>query len=87
MIEQIPLPKPDDGGPAFPAHDGGIDQTTGLIVEARTQGMSLRDWFAGQANEGDIKHWMEIGRLNGIDWTREQARYQHADAMLKARSR
>lgn len=36
--------KHDNGGPAFPRPDGQL--TTG------TPGMSLRDWFAGQAIQG-----------------------------------
>jgi hypothetical protein len=42
--------------------------------------MTLRDWFATHATEADIKDILE--------WTncsRQEARYIHADAMLKAR--
>jgi hypothetical protein len=50
-----------------------------LYVED-SHGMTLRDWFATHATEADIKDILE--------WTncsRQEARYIHADAMLKAR--
>jgi hypothetical protein len=64
-----------DGGPAFPRH-GYADQP----------GMTLRDWFASQATDADIaairaRHEHELG----TKITREQVRYIHADAMLRAR--
>ena len=60
-----------DGGPAFPADD-----------LSDIHGMSLRDWFAGQA--------LRKGVVNGdwdssIQWRAECA-YQVADAMIAARS-
>ena len=65
--------KIDDGGPAFPVLYG---QTNGA------DGMTLRDWFAGQA-------------LASLDWaTREtpcekdaKACYDMADAMLQERAK
>jgi len=76
------------GGPAFP---------TGTAF----QGMTLRDYFAAKASEDDIKFWMPKGFTETViqrdsngncyetqqaaSWTREQARYRYADAMLKAR--
>jgi hypothetical protein len=64
----------EDGGPAFPVFTG--DQGVG---------MSLRDWFAGQALL-TAQH-----RYSGVDplpaeWLAERA-YGIADAMLKARAR
>ena len=56
-------------------------------------GMSIRDYFAVHADNYDLALIMErdenventpIGRQATI--TREQARYIHADAMLKARN-
>lgn len=71
----------NDGGPAFPA------------PHITTQGMTLRDWFAGQALSG-------IRELQGnyvsdsdqerrtaerrAEWAAEAA-YRYADAMLKER--
>ncbi len=67
-----------------------------------TAGMSLRDYFAAKATEDDVNdhiwkgHKEEYVHENGDGtksvrfrqamWTREQAKYHYADAMLKARS-
>jgi hypothetical protein len=79
--------KKDDGGPAFP-------DPTGDYVGR--EGMSLRDWFAGQAmsacaaaypnvKEWQLKKW--FGDRSGIYAEEVIARmaYEVADAMLKAR--
>lgn len=81
----------NDGGPAFPRN--GMVYPNGQI-EYPTEGMSLRDWFAGQASEQDIKHhqqFVQYERAYGENpkpaepkFTREQARYRYADAMLAA---
>ena len=62
--------------------------------------MTLRDYFAAKATEEDIKNYMrDDGNLiSGTDtlgrpwerreiiyFTREQAKYRYADAMLEAR--
>ena len=68
--------KPDDGGPAFPSV-GGPEYV-------KDAGMSLRDWFAGQALAG-------LGTWNPGMYPDLQAKadfaYATADAMLKARGR
>ena len=46
-------------------------------------GMTLRDWFAGQALAGSLAH--ETYGNNDADWQAKNA-YEQADAMLKARS-
>jgi hypothetical protein len=65
-----------DGGPAFPA-DPTRDHS----------GMSLRDWFAGQALAGVID--VCRGDTVGVGETREMLfawkAYRIADAMLSAR--
>ena len=61
--------KDRDGGPAFP----GTAVRIPPIV-----GMSLRDWFAGQALSG------LVALQAGADLTAGAA-YEYADAMLKAR--
>jgi len=51
-------------------------------IERGEEGMSLRDYFAAHASEHDIQ---EILGLFDEDTTRQDARFLHADAMLKAR--
>ena len=83
----------DTSGPAFPAPAG--------VSHITEQGMTLRDYFASKASEEDIKAHQDGGLkeqvvdddLNGrkrivycnVRYTREQAKYCYADAMLKAR--
>ena len=80
------------GGPAFPSADFEHHEYTG---------MTLRDFFATHASEEDIEYWTPMGFMvqkvreveNGRKsiysepgmYSREQARYRYADAMLKAR--
>lgn len=45
-----------DGGPAFPRPDER-DQITGQGIMQGSHGMSLRDWFAGQALSGFTQMW------------------------------
>jgi hypothetical protein len=58
----------DDGGPAFPRP-----------MVAAAPGMTLRDWFAGQALAGMLANpdsWTGAGGVMA---------YRYADAMLRAR--
>ena len=64
----------DDGGPAFPQGD---DSAWGT-------GMTLRDWFATHATDADIAA-IQNPPHGAQNITRYEARYIHADAMLKAR--
>ena len=66
-----------DGGPAFPVVRMPLDPDTIL----NRPGMSLRDWFAGQALAGIMP---SDGRPDG-DVNKAQWAYEIADAMLKAR--
>ena len=83
------------GGPAFPGFDY-IDQHG----KKNPEGMTLRDYFAAKASEEDIRANIEgpmqecivegsDGRKHithrTVKYTREQAKYRYADAMLKAR--
>ena len=74
MSEQI-----NDGGPALPTADAY--HPSGQIAYGR-KGMSLRDWFAGQALSGLL-----AGRGSAGDKAPNWANgsYAIADAMLKAR--
>jgi hypothetical protein len=65
------MSKINDGGPAYPMHPNSWEY-----------GMTLRDWFAGQALAG-----------MGLEYTSDkfchasvaECAYRYADAMLKAR--
>ena len=71
-----------DGGPAFPT-----DSERQIGPNAyHYEGITMRDWFATHASEGDIKQhltWHAEGTV--FSRTREQARYHYADAMIEAR--
>jgi len=90
---QTPPPEPADGGPAFPRAEV-LHPLTGNPWDYGFQGMSLRDWFAGQASEDDIAEFMPqtqgdcwmFEEQHGFEPTRAWAKYQYADAMLKARA-
>lgn len=74
------MTKPYDGGPAFPT-------TAGQVVYSH--GMTLRDWFAGQALAGLLiigpndEHFLHsAGLKSAAGWA-----YSFADAMLEARGK
>lgn len=79
---------------------GPVLETPAGVSHITEQGMSLLDYFAAKASEEDIKAHQDGGvkeqvvdDLNGrkkivycnVRYTREQAKYRYADAMLKAR--
>lgn len=78
----------DNGGPAFPCQYQGDTRSD-------ASGISMRDYIAIHATDGDIDDAMapyldtglysETRGLSGI--TRQQARYMHADAMLAERAK
>lgn len=78
------MSKINDGGPAFPEPTGRGP------YEGAWQGMTLRDWFAGQALAAMVstpKETTEAANAAGMsrtDFVTECA-YQLADAMLLAR--
>ena len=90
--------KTDESGPAFP---GGIAVGVAGDIYESGRGMSLRDWFAGQALSAAVEDYdrktrgVNDTKDNVLPWackgtgTREQiiARqaYLYADAMLAAR--
>lgn len=67
-----------DGGPAFPREDYQTDRAPGQ------HGMSLRDWFAGQALAGMLAgDKTESGAWSAFALDA----YNAADAMLKEREK
>lgn len=65
--------KHKDGGTAFP-------------MDAREfEGMSLRDWFAGQALAGICGHKTGFANLSALQAA--EFAYQYADAMLEQREK
>lgn len=73
--------KRDDGGPAFPILD---------LSKTQCEGLSCRDWFAGQAMAGILAHPGDETRgsyHNNCDPSGvAAASYKYADAMLKERN-
>ncbi len=68
-----------DGGPAFPEASSG-PYPNGEIVHGRS-GMTLRDWFAGQALQG----LLACAGTNGADRAFAGWAYDYADAMIAKR--
>lgn len=100
------MSKIDDGGPAFASTitiaAGSNDPYTGEKAVANERrylfaGMSLRDYFAGQALAGmlaDTTTHVGFISSNGTGWPKAEGKfraavaecaYAHADAMLAAR--
>jgi hypothetical protein len=65
----------NDGGPAFP-------QLEPNSAYFNATGMTLRDWFAGQALAGGLDRWLEV---QACDKEISGWAYEIADAMLEAR--
>ena len=80
------MDKKDDGGPAFPVP---TDMSGGEAFYLATPGMSLRDWFAGQALAGLIGSGNLIAeaQAKNEDVSSFAARiaFKAADAMLTTR--
>ena len=74
------MTKINDGGPAFPRPYSSTGD--GMSVYSQS-GMTLRDWFAGQALTGllTIDHPLSV-TIDGL----ASESYQYADAMLSARA-
>jgi hypothetical protein len=75
----------NNGGPAFPSErgrwpDGNWNQTY-------ESGMTLRDWFAGQALAGLASAHDQKGLWQGATPEAAFEAYKLADAMLEARKR
>ena len=72
-------PLNDDGGPAFPSPENDY-----AVME---YGMSVRDYFAGQALPAVIAEWRDAQPLMHETWNQVVARNAYAltDAMIKFR--
>ena len=70
------MPK-QDGGPAF--------ATSGVNDEFAQDGMSLRDYFAGQALTGLLSNPSYVGYVNSDGPKLIAQAYRAADLMLEAR--
>lgn len=79
----------DDGGPAFPVHVAEILNRAAHSGEFGMPGMSLRDYFAGQAlaSPQDMQIVMKMAAAQHCTPTQILARicYDWADAMIAAR--
>lgn len=84
--------KIDNGGFAFPTND--IHQVGAVVVSKGTDGMTLRDWFAGQADipwnavieTYRIKTGRDSPTVLEIASYRAELKYIEADAMIAARN-
>lgn len=70
--------KASDGGPAFPV------QSDGCLVPAG--GMSLRDWFAGQAIMLFSEVWANLNSPHDAEAVARRS-YEVADAMIAEREK
>lgn len=77
---------PKDGGPAFPTVVHGMTAFSGQPTIDTYEGMTLRDWFAGQALCGMLSAGIPV-TINGAKMHHEETAYAIADAMLAQRSK
>lgn len=77
----------DNGGPAYPCemdlYAGVTKPGSPLTAKVLKSGMTLRDYFAGQALAGYISH--QLPDIDYVDYVSREC-YEIADAMLKARN-
>ena len=72
-----------DGGPAFPRPASTDEHGSPCNVYQDQDGMTLRDWLAGQALAGNLANPKSTGEPeNEAKWA-----YKHADAMLAERAK
>ncbi|WP_449043766.1 hypothetical protein [Paracoccus versutus] len=88
-MTNTPTPALADGGPAFPQLElvAGERDGHGDAIEAftvATGGMTLRDWFAGQALAGYFA-CSHTPHMNAVGREEAEYMYRMADAMLAAR--
>jgi hypothetical protein len=75
----------NDGGPAFPWRYMDRDSMGQEVTREQGEGMTLRDYFAGQALVGTVLSHLSQGGIT-YDSTARDA-YRYADAMLAAREK
>lgn len=78
---------PNDGGPAFPSPTDRFPD--GCVNAWMEYGMSLRDWFAGEAIKGicDVCQFDTPEPMESREQMLARKCYSFADAMLAARER
>ena len=76
----MPKPPIDNGGQAYPHHT--IAKYGSYVPEA---GMTMRDYFAGQALTGLLSSWWGIIYKMCPSWASKES-YIQADKMLKERT-
>ena len=79
------MSKINDGGPAFPVPMVRYDD--GNFFNVTDTGMSLRDWFAGQALAGIMANSRLITVLTESKQDPTSCAYQMADFMLAERAK
>lgn len=73
----------NDGGPAFPS--GKSEKTGYENTLPYYEGMTLRDWFAGQALQGILSQPLDSDCAFNPG-LRASSAFEYADAMLTARN-
>lgn len=84
-----------DGGPAFPVDVESFGPDPGDVIASQFRGMSLRDWFAGQALAGICAAWPHMKHPKEAEyggWVPPAEHvgywaYRLADSMLVERSK
>jgi hypothetical protein len=80
------ITKINDGGPAFPCPDDYNQDGDPVYGPKNLHGMTLRDWFAGQALDGYLASWSDESDGNFFEPNHvAKSMYAFADAMLEAR--
>lgn len=90
----------NDGGPAFPFVEQSETESGHVVTDRVCKGMSLRDWFAGQAHRELMEATWAVYKLHDATdpetsaqgmqaalATAAQLHYQWADAMLREKAK
>jgi len=87
VLEAVGKAQKDDGGPAFPVV---LPNNNSDGKPYWFEGMTLRDWFAGQALIGALAAMAnpKCNLLAGVEWGKMSSEcYKAADAMLAQRKK